>query len=476
MRLMSPADEQKQSQLARFLADPRRALWRLSLPILGGMTIHTLYSVIDMVFVGWVGPQAVAALAYNMPLVFFGIGITIGITSGVTAVVAQAIGAKDKPRANNTAEHALVLGLVIGLALAAAGLIYGRGLLALLGATGDLNQLAWSYFQFFCFGLVFMVLSSNFRAILTGEGDTVRPMKIMGAGLVLNIILDPLFIFTLDMGVRGAAVASMVSQVLAFLVFIYLVFIRRSTYIHFRLRHFTYQGSILAAILRIGLPASLAFMIMAIGGGVFNKILTSYSHHAVAAYQVASRLEMLFFMPIMAISAGCVTLVAMFYGAGELDKLRQVIRYTLSRTVLIGLGSAVVIYSLAPWLISIFRPSPEILDYGVSYMRVIAFAYPLIPLAMISGRVLQGLGQGMPMLIFTFMRVVAISAPLALYFTLVLHKPVEWVWYSMLISIAVAAAVAVTWLWIYLGRLERLSSPEMAPEPEPEIVSPVVAG
>ena len=74
---MSPTDEQKQSQLAQFLADPHRALWRLSLPILGGMTIHTLYSVIDMVFVGWVGPQAVAALAYNMPLVFFGIGITI---------------------------------------------------------------------------------------------------------------------------------------------------------------------------------------------------------------------------------------------------------------------------------------------------------------------------------------------------------------------------------------------------------------
>ena len=471
---MNPTDEHKQSQLARFLADPPRALWRLSLPVLGGMTIHTLYSVVDMVFVGWVGPQAVAALAYNMPLLFFGIGITIGITSGVTAVVAQAIGAEDKSRANNTAEHALVLGLVIGLGLALAGLIWGRELLALLGATGDLNQLAWSYFQVFCFGLVFMVLSSNFRAILTGEGDTMRPMKIMGAGMVLNIILDPLFIFTLDMGVRGAAVASIVSQILAFLVFIYLVFIRRSTYIHLRPRHFTYQWSILAAILRIGLPASLAFMIMAAGGGVFNKILTSYSYYAVAAYQVANRLEMLFFMPIMAISTGCVTLVAMFFGAGELDKLRQVIRYTLSRTVLIGLGGAVVIFAFAPWLIRIFRPSPEILDYGVSYLRVVAFAYPLIPLAMISGRVLQGLGQGMPMLIFTFMRVVAISAPLALYFTMVLHKPVEWVWYSMVISIAVAASVAVSWLRIYLGRLERLPRPEAVPEPE--IVQSVVSG
>ncbi len=130
---MNPTDEHKQSQLARFLADPPRALWRLSLPILGGMTIHTLYSVVDMVFVGWVGPQAVAALAYNMPLLFFGIGITIGITSGVTAVVAQAIGAEDKSRANNTAEHALALGLVIGLGLALAGLIWGRELLALLG-------------------------------------------------------------------------------------------------------------------------------------------------------------------------------------------------------------------------------------------------------------------------------------------------------------------------------------------------------
>ncbi|MEE9466078.1 MAG: MATE family efflux transporter [Candidatus Neomarinimicrobiota bacterium] len=472
---MSASDSQNQSQLTRFLSDPHRALWRLSLPILGGMTIHTLYSVVDMMFVGWVGADAVAAMAYNMPLVFFSIGITIGITSGVTAVVAQAIGAGEKSRANNTAEHALVLGLVLGLALAAAGLIFGRELLAVLGADGDLNQLAWSYFQVTCYGLVFMVLSSNFRAILTGEGDTMRPMKILGAGMVLNIILDPIFIFTLEMGVRGAAVATMVSQIIAFLAFIYLVFIRRSTYLHFRLRHFAYSWSILGAILRIGVPASLAFVIMSTGGGVFNKILTSYSHDAVAAYQMSNRLEMLFFMPMIAIATGCVTLVGMFFGAGELDKLRDIVRYTMSRTVLLGLVSMVVMFTFAPQLLSIFRPNPEILEYGVSFLRVVAFAYPLIPLGMISGRVLQGLGQGLPMLIFTFLRVLAVSAPLALVFTYVLDKPVVWVWYAMLISVVVAASVAITWLAMILHRLEQLPRPGKAP-PEKEIPSPVLAG
>jgi Na+-driven multidrug efflux pump len=122
---MPEEQSQENSRVASFLANPRKALWKLSIPILGGMAIHTLYSVVDMIFVGWVGPDAVAALAFNMPLVFFALGITMGLSSGVTAVVAQAIGGEDKARANNTAEHAVVLGLVIGAALALFGLAWG---------------------------------------------------------------------------------------------------------------------------------------------------------------------------------------------------------------------------------------------------------------------------------------------------------------------------------------------------------------
>lgn len=453
------------SRLDGFLANPRRAMWMLSLPVFGGMIIHTLYSVVDMVFVGWVGADAVAAMAFNMPLVFLAYGTVMGLSSGVTAVVAQAIGAKDKQRADNTAEHAVVLGVVIGGALMAAGLLYGPRMLTLMGATGPVAELGWRYLQIVAIGIPFSVLSGFFRGILTGEGDTVRPMAILGIGMVLNIILDPIFIFVLDQGVRGAAIATAVSQVVVFLVFVYMLVVKRSSYVNFELRNFRYQPAILGAIFKIGVPASFSFMIMAVGAAVYNKILSSFSPHAVAAYQVASRIEMIYFLPLIALATGCVTLVAMFHGAGETGEIKQLVGYAISRAVIYGLVFAIIIYPLAPIVLQIFRPNAEILAYGVSYLRINALAFPIAPIGIISARVLQGMGKGLPFLVVTMLRVMALGAPIAAYFTFVQHRPIEWVWGSMVVAMYGAAIVGSTWLLITLKALPKVSLPPAAVDP-----------
>jgi putative MATE family efflux protein len=297
-------------------------------------------------------------------------------------------------------------------------------------------------------------------------------MTIMGGGMVLNIILDPIFIFGLDQGVRGAAYATVISQVTVFTVFMYLFFLRRSTYVKFRLRYFRFRATILAAIFRIGVPASLSFVIMSLGAGVFNKILSGFSQYAVAAYQIAGRLEMIYLMPIIALATGAVTLVGMFFGAGEYDRLREVIRYAIQRAVFFGVIAAAVIIPLAPQILLIFKPSPEILDYGISYLRINAIAFPIAPIGMISARVLQGMGKGLPFLVITFLRVIALSAPLAVFFIYVLHLPITWVWWSMVISITIASVTGVLWLQSGLRHAERLPRPEAVPE----MVEPVVEG
>ena len=469
---MHKASRQDQSRVADFLANPRKALWQLSLPILGGMIIHIFYSVVDMMFVGWVGPDAVTALAFNMPLVFMAYGITMGLSTGVTAVVAQAIGGRDKARADNTAEHAVVLGLVVGFPLVAAGLLWGQQLLAVLGAVGDVNTLAWSYLQVICWGMIFSVMSAFFRGILAGEGDTMRPMMLMGGGMVMNIILDPLFIFGLDLGVRGAAFATVVSQVMVCLIFVYLIFIRRSTFVRFRLRYFRFRTAILMGIFKIGLPASLSFVFMSLGQAAYNKILSSYSQYAVAAYQIASRVEMIYIMPIFAIAAGLITLVGMFFGAGEYGRLREIIRYTIQRTVFLGLVAAVLIYATAPAIMQIFRPSEEILTFGVTYLRIIIIIFPFAPIGIISGRVMQGMGKGLPFMVLSFIRVMAVGAPLAAVFTYVLHKPITWVWFAMISGGLVSMVVGVLWLLATLRRAEQLPRP-VAPTETP---APAVEG
>ena len=278
--------ENNGSRLESFLENPSKGLWTLAIPIMAGMGIHTLYTIVDMIFIGRLGGDAIAAVAFNMPLFFLVLGLSFGVGSGVTASIARFIGARDKVSADNTAEHAVALGLIISIILTTLGLIYGPDLLQRLGATEAVLPLSWDYLKISLFGLPFMIFSTFFRSILSGEGDMKLPMMVAGLGTILNIILDPIFIFTLGFGVGGAAMASAISQAIVFCIFVYMLFVKEHAYVRFRMRDFSPSMFIIRDIIRVGFPASMSMIIMAFGQLVFNRILVHFSTDAVAAYQV----------------------------------------------------------------------------------------------------------------------------------------------------------------------------------------------
>ena len=143
-----------------------------------------------------------------------------------------------------------------------------------------------------------MIFSGFFRSILSGEGDMKLPMIVTALGTVLNIILDPIFIFVLNFGVKGAAMATTISQIVVFLIFVYMLFVKERSYIQFKMRDFSYSNLILIDITKVGLPASISMVIMSFGQLVFNRILTDFSVDAVAAYQIGGRIDMLIFLPV----------------------------------------------------------------------------------------------------------------------------------------------------------------------------------
>lgn len=420
-----------------------------------GMLVQTVYGIVDMIFVGRVGSDALTALAFNMPLVFFGLGIVFGLGSGVTAVVAQFIGSKDKRGADNSAEHAVVLGLVLGVIFTGAGLKWGKPVLSLLGAPPNVLPLAWDYFRIIATGYVFMVSSIFFRSILSGEGDMKTPVYIQGGGTVLNIILDPIFIFGLNMGVKGAAIATVLSQVSVSAVFAYLMLVRGHAYVSFAMKDFSFSREVMAKIFRIGIPASFSMLIMSTGGGAFNKILVSFSSDAVAGYQVGMRIDHVFLMPIISIATSLVTLVGMFYGAKRPDLIREVTYYAMSRCALIGVVAGCVFFLFAEPLIGMFTEDPEILQIGVLYLRYFVFAYPFIAVSITCGRMLQGLGFGIPMLALTFLRVLLIGITLAYLFVFLMNKPLQWVWIAQVTAVIVSAVIAILWLRSGLHRAEQ---------------------
>jgi putative MATE family efflux protein len=438
---------QESSRLNEFLNNPEKGLWKLALPVMAGMGIQTLYTIVDMIFIGRLSGEAIAAVAFNMPLFFFVLGLTMGLGSGVTASIARFIGAKDKVNADNSAEHAVVIGIGISIILTTLGFVYGRDILMKIGATESVIDLSWSYLRVICIGLPFMVLSAFFRSILTGEGDTKFPMTVAALGTILNIILDPIFIFTLGLGVAGAAWATAISQIIVFIIFVYMLFVKEHSYITFRLKDFKPSSFIMKDIIKVGLPASISMVIMSFGQLVFNRILVHFSTDAVAAYQVGGRIDMVIFLPIMSIAFGLTTLVGMFHGAQELDKVKYIIKYGLTRSFMITVVISIIVYAYAPQLIVGFTKDIYIQNTAVKYLRLMSIIYPLVATAMPCGRILQGFGLGMPLLIITSIRVLLVSSPLATFFIFFQGRPLEWIWYSMMISTVVSSIVALTWVY-----------------------------
>ena len=460
-------NSKSESRLESFLESPTKALWSLAIPIMFGMGIHTLYNMVDMIFIGRLGGDAIAGVAFNMPLFFLMLGLTMGLGSGVTASIARYIGNNNKVNADNSAEHALAMAGAIAVVFTIAGLVLGKDLLAKLGAEGIILELAWDYLYVIVAGLPFMIFSGFFRSILAGEGDMKLPMLVAGFGTILNIILDPIFIFKLEnyggigfgLGIKGAALATVVCQGIVFLIFVYMLFVKKHAYITFNLRDFSPSKVILWDIIKVGIPASLSMVIMALGQGVFNKILIHYSSQTVAAYQVAGRLDMLIFLPIFSIAGGLTTLVGMFYGAREIEALKSIVKYGISRSFFITVCSSTFVYFFASAFSALFTQDKEIIEVSVGFLRLMTLVYPFVAIAISCGRVMQGLGKGIPVLVITTVRVLGISAPLALYFSFVLHKSVEWNWYAMMISTSIAFTIAVTWVQVELKKLTSINHP-----------------
>ena len=442
---------QKESRLKSFLNNPTQALWSMALPIIAGMMVQTLFNVVDIMFIGWLGADEVAAVAFVSPLFFIIIGLTVGLGAGVTASIAQYIGKKDKKNADNCAEHAILLGIAISVLLTILGVYFGRDLLILLGAYDYILDTAHSYLKILTFGIGGVVFSLFFRAILAGEGETKIPMIIGLVGTISNVILDPIFIFLLEYGVDGAAIATVLSQVIMLAMYFIVIFVMKKTFISFNFRHFRYTPNILNMIFKVGIPSSLSMLIISFGQAVLNKILINYGPEEVAAYQIVSRIDMLLFMPCLGIAIALTTIVGMFFGAKEFSKLIWIVKYGISRAVIITIVNVVILYLSAEMILPVFTTNPTVLEVGITYLQIIVLVYPAVAVSVICARICQAFGEGMPLLVVTTIRVLMITAPLALYFEQI-GKPIIWVWYAQVLAIVIATGISFLFLQYYFKK------------------------
>jgi len=336
--------------------------------------------------------------------------------------------------------------------------LFGKELLTLQGIGLDILALALEYFYVMAYGSIFLIFSIFIRGILIGEGESMLPMWALGIGTILNIILDPFFIDYL--GIKGAAYATMISQILVVSIFLYFIFIRKSTYIKFSFKRLTFDFQIWKEIFHIGIPTSISMLIMSMGLFIMNSIFIKDSH--VAAYNLSHRIENFVSLTLVALSSSQVTILSMFYGAKRFDLIKSMVRYTTMWAILIASFFSIIIYFFIEDIAPLFLTASSLEEIAMSeraikttvdYYKVMIFIYPFVGITMVSTRAMQAIGKAWPMMVTTLLRVILLQCTLTYIFISVMNKDIYWAWYGIGASVIMSALISYSMRVYFFNRL-----------------------
>jgi len=440
-----------QERIEKFIAQPRKALCTLALPIIIGMIVQVMYNIVDTAFVGRLGAEAIAALTFSFPLFFVLISLNSGISVGMNSRISRYLGEKDFRQAENTAMHGLLISLVFGTAVFILGMIFLKQLFLLFGASNSVLILALGYMRIILVAIFFMFPAYVFNSIFSAQGDTKTPMKIQITTLILNMVLDPIFIYFLGLGVKGAATATLISFVLALILSFY--FIKKKSYLKIKFSSFKYTPALVKEIFKVGFPATLMLLLMSIYYIFINRLMAYFGVTTVAAFGIVSRLESVAVMPVVGFAIALLTLIAMFYGAKRYDLLKKItwdaIKIMLSFTIFIGF-----LFFLFPRMFLIlFTNQSDLLDLASNYIRVEVLVFPFIVITMVVSRALQGMGYGLPGLIINLCRLIVVALPLAYIFVYMFNYGYLSIAVATIIGGIVSSIIAVVWLELKIKKI-----------------------
>jgi len=430
------------------LGDPKRAIVKLSVPTIIGMSVQTVYNLADAFWVAGLGADALAAIGFFFPFFFMVMAVATGLGIGTASAISRRIGAGDKRGADRVASQSVGLMVSLGAALSLPLLIYSGRIFSSIGA-GPAAAMATSYARIMFSGITVVFLANVGNSILRAEGDAKRAMRAMVLGSVLNIVLDPVFIYPLGLGVRGAAWASIFSMSISAGVLMWWLLIRADTYVSIRLVNLRFSRDVVVDILRVGAPSSFQQLSMSFTILVLNLIIVRVGGtDGVAVYSTGWRVVTVAILPLLGIASAVVPVVGAAYGAREFGKLRESFVYAcrLGLAVEGVIGAATLL--LAPEISAVFTYSPgarRISGDLTCFLQVIWIFYPGAALGIPASSVFQGTGRGLNALAATLLRTIVLSPPLCILFSSALGLGLVGVWMGLDLSNLLGSGVSYLW-------------------------------
>ncbi len=440
------------------LGDPKAAIRSISGPMMVAMLVMTLYNVADAFWVSGLGPDALAAIGFVFPFFFLFIGFANGIGVGGGSAVARAIGAQDRVRAERTAQHTLIIMAVVAAAVSIPLLLTANTVFSLLGA-GTAATPAAEYGSIIYLGAIFLFFSLVANALFRGEGDAKRPMYAMALTSVANILLDPLFIYGFNMGIAGAAWASVLSMIASSLIMLYWMVVKKDTFLSYSFKGFSYDSTITRGILNVGLPASVEQVSMAVRTLFVNGIIVIVAGSAgVAVASVGLRVVGIAVTPLIAISSAVVPVAGAAFGARMYTKMDIAHRYSIKIGFLIAVCLSALTFLFSSQIAALFTLSgsaetltPDI----VTFLMIMCLFYPGVPFGMFSVSLLQGAGKGIQALLITVLRAIIFNVIFAWIFAVSFGMGLAGVWWGIVAGDIAGDAIGFVWARFFIRALVR---------------------
>jgi putative MATE family efflux protein len=424
----------------------------MGFPIMLSMMIQALYNVVDSIFIARVGEDALTAVSLAFPIQMLMISVGVGTAIGVNSLLSRRLGAQQHEEASSVALNGLFLAVVIWIFFAIFGAILTPFFFQLFTDSPDIIRMGQQYLVI-CTTLSLGIFGQLVcERIMQGTGNTIHPMITQGVGAIINIILDPIFIFGYlglpAMGTAGAAIATVIGQWVAMGLAIFFM-IRKTPDLSFKFRKFRPRFKIIKEIYEVGLPSIIMQSIGSVMTIGMNTILITFSATAVAVFGIYFKLQSFIFLPVFGLTAAMISIVAFNYGARNKERIARAIHHAILIAVGVMALGLLIFQTIPNLLLRLFDASPSMLGIGNRALRIISIHFPLAGIAIILSSSFQAIGKGFYSLILSIVRQLGVLLPVA--YLLARLWGLDAVWFAFLASEIASLILAI----IFFVRLYR---------------------
>lgn len=424
-----------------------KLVWSMSLPAIFAMLVQAMYNVVDGIFVSRISDgnnDGLAAISLAFPLQLIVIAVFVGLGVGMNALISRKLGAKDASGAALVAENGLLIGLVVYFIVSIFGALFAKSFMNLFTDNQSIVAYGTVYIRIimvFSFG---RIIAHAGNSIFQGTGQMVIPMVAMLIGAALNIILDPILIFGYFglpvMGVQGAAIATVVAQIVS-MIFVWSLILTGRCSLHLNWKSFQPKKDVIRQILMIGVPVAIMQGIGSIMLTGFNLILSQFGDVAISVMGAYFRLQSMVFMPIFGLSTGTMPIIGFNFGAKNKERMLEAIKFSTT-IAFVFMSLCMLIFQLAPdILLGIFNPDDIMLTYGVPAFRTMSLVFPMIAVTILLNTAFQAFGKAHFSLLTSVVRQLVVLLPVA--WLLSLAGELNRVWYAFVIAEAIGLVLVL---------------------------------